>query len=198
MCSSSDEETSCGGGGGGNSFIVECSGSVGDGTVSQVAGVVSNFVSINPECLGVTLSSGDMDSKLGESLRLGSFGSRLLNQAPDFFKNFEQKKIKSKLVRLVKLTNPTSLYSAHILQRQINCLGLAMLSVSMLHVGHTFYDRLKSIKTLNLTSETNMSVTFRQSVHILGVFSNMPNTQLHMRQFVLPLPCGRFNEFQRS
>ena len=98
VCSSSDEDSSCcggGGGGGGDSLIVECSVSVGDGTASQLTGVAtSNFVSINPECLGVTLSSGDMDSKLGESLRPVSFGSRLLNQAPDFFKNFKTKKLK--------------------------------------------------------------------------------------------------------
>lgn len=47
----------------------------------------------------------------------------------------------------------------------------------MLHVVHTF---------------------FMQSLQIFGDDSRIPKLQLHIRQFVLPLPSGLFVTFQRS
>lgn len=73
-----------------------------------------------------------------------------------------------------------SLYSEQILHRWIwFCLELELATgyVSMLHVVHTF---------------------LIQSLQIFGDDSKMPKLQLHMRQFVLPLPSGLFVAFQRS
>lgn len=74
-----------------------------------------------------------------------------------------------------------SLYSEQILHRWIwFCLELELTPtgyVSMLHVVHTF---------------------LMQSLQIFGDDSKMPKLQLHMRQFVLPLPSGLFVAVQRS